>query len=185
MLNATDLRKNTYFVYRGDPFRVLEYQHTHLGRGGGKTRVKIRNIKTGQLLSQNFSGSDRFEEVYLEKRSLQLIKDLGNQFLFLDPDEAENIKIDKKIVGEAEKFLTPGEKTTFLFWEDEPIDIELPLSITMEIAECEPGYKGNSTTNIYKNAVTKNGLELKVPLFVNVGDKVRVDTRTGEYLERA
>src|SRR4030042_1306786 len=156
MLNATDLRKNIYFVYKNDPYRVLDYQHTHLGRGGGKIRVRIRNLKTGGVLSVAFNSSESFDKVYLEKKPLQFIKDLGNQFLFLDPDEEENIKIDKKLVGEAEKFLTEGEKTTFLFWEDEPLDIELPLSVTMQIAECDPGYKGNSTTNIYKRAVTKN-----------------------------
>ncbi len=185
MLTANELKNGTYFLFKNQPHRVLKFNHTHLGRGGGKIRVKVRNLKTGSILNLSFTPNDRFEEIWLDKRKLKFLKDIGRELLFYDESEEENLKIEKNLLGGDIKFLDPNQETTILFWEEEPLSLDLPPAVTLEIAECDPGVKGNSAANIYKSAVAKNGLELRVPLFVNVGDKVRVDTRTGGYLERA
>jgi elongation factor P len=185
MLAANELKNNTIFLFQNQPHKVLKYQHTHLGRKGANVRVKIKNLKTGAILSQNFGGKDKFEEVWLDKRKLKYLKDVGSAYLFFNPDEKQNLEVEKKAIGEDGQYLVSEKEYDFLFYEEEPLSLELPPSMVMKIAECDPGVKGDSATNLYKRAVAKNGLELKVPLFVNIGDKVRIDTRTGEYIERA
>lgn len=185
MLSSTQLKNNTLFIYKDEPHKVLLYKHTHLGRGGGKIRVKVKNLKTGTVLEVNFGSNDHFDVVYLEKRTLKYLRQDGNDFLFYDEDEEEERKVPLKIIGEDAKYLTPEQKYSFSFWEEEPLEMELPYSMIVEIAECDPGVKGNSAVNLYKKAVTTGGLEIKVPLFVDIGDKVKIDTRSGEYLERA
>lgn len=185
MLDANDLKNGTVFLYRGEPFKVLKYQHTALGRKGANIRVKIKGLKSTKVLNLNFTVKDRFDEVYLDKVKLIFKKDIGRELLFFDPEEEENLKIDKDIIGDDRYFLTPEEAYTFLLWEEEPLSLELPPSLVLEIAEADPGVKGNSASNFLKPAKTASGLEVKVPLFVKAGDRIRVDTRTGEYLERA
>jgi elongation factor P len=185
MLSANDLKNGTIFLYRGEPHKVLKYQHTALGRKGANIRVKIKNLVKGGVLNLNFTSKDRFDEVWLEKKELVFKKDIGRELLFFAPEEGENTRIDKDLVGDDRYFLTPEETYHFLIWEEEPLSLELPPSITLEIAEADPGVKGNSASNFLKSAKTVSGLEIKVPLFVGPGEKIRVDTRTGEYLERA
>lgn len=184
MLSATQLKNNTYFEYQGDPFIVLKYKHTHLGRGGANIRVKAKNLKTGSVRSFNFGSNDRFDEVILEKKEMQYLYLDNDNLLFMDPRSFEQIEVSKKILGEQYKFLTEGQMAIVLFWQEKPLDIDMPVSVELEVAESAPGVKGNSATNIFKPATLINGLNVKVPLFINKGDKIKVDTRTGEYIER-
>ncbi len=185
MLNATQLKNNTCFLYQNQPYKVLQYKHTHLGRGGAKIRVRVKNLKTGNVLNLHFNSNDRFEEVVLEKKKMQYLYQQGDEYVFMEPETFEQISLGIQLLGQGAKFLKEGEEVNIMFWQDQPLDVDLPVSVVVEIADCDPGVKGNSATNIFKAAMTKEGLKIKVPLFVDKGDKVKIDTRTGEYVERA
>lgn len=184
MLTATQLRNNTAFLYKGQPYRVLHYKHTHLSRRGADIKVKVKSLSSGKVLRLNFGSNDKFESVVLEKKSLQFLYQSGDEFVFMDPKSFEQVEISKKIIGQSGKFLKEGESVYVLYWQDQVLGLDLPVSVVLEVSETDPGVKGNSATNIFKNAVLINGLSLRVPLFIKVGDKVKVDTRTGEYIER-
>jgi len=185
MLSASELKNNTCFLYHEIPYKVLKYKHTHLGRGGAHIRVKVKNLRTDNVLHLNFTSNDRFEEVVLEKKPMQYLYLEAGSFYFMDPKSFEQLAVSSKTLGNSGQFLKEGETVDIMFWEDEALDIDLPPSVVVEITECDPGVKGNSVSNMYKPAMTKDGLKIKVPLFCQKGEKVKVDTRTGEYLERA
>jgi len=184
MLNATELRNNTLFEFEGFPFKVLKYKHTHMGRGGANIRVKAKNLKTGTIRSFNFGSADKFEEVRVERKKMQFLYPQDDKFIFMDPKSFEQIEVGKNIMGEMIRFLKEGEEVALLFWQDEVLDIDMPASVVVEIVQTAPGVKGNSAVSSFKPAVASNGLQIKVPLFIGVGEKVKVDTRTGEYIER-
>jgi len=185
MFTATQLKNNTCFLYQNQPYKVVKYKHTHLSRRGADIKVKAKNLKTGSIVNLNFGGSDRFEEVMIEKKKMQFLYGEGEDFNFMDPLSFEQMSISKKLIGDGGKFLKEGQEVNILFWQEQALNIDLPISIIVEIGHCDPGAKGNSATNIFKPAVTESGLNIKVPLFIKTGDKVKVDTRSGEYVERA
>ena len=185
MLTATQLKNNICFLYQDKPYKVLRYKHTHLSRRGADIKVKAKNLKTGSIVNLNFGSNDRFEEVGIEKKNLQYLYQENQIFYFMDPKTFEQIEIKGEMLGNQSKFLKEGQTINVLFWQDEAIGLDMPASAVVELAECDPGVKGNSATNIFKSALTKNGLKIKVPLFIKRGDRIKIDTRTGEYLERA
>lgn len=184
MLNATQLKNNICFLYQDSPYKVLQYKHTHLSRRGADIKVKAKNLKTGSIVNLNFGSNNRFEEVEIKKKNLQYLYQKDQIFYFMDPKTFEQIEINGEILGNQSKFLKEGQTINVLFWQDEVIDLDMPAAAVVELAECDPGVKGNSATNIFKSALTKNGLKIKVPLFVKKGDRVKIDTRSGEYIER-
>jgi len=184
MLTATQLKNNTCFLYKDGPYKVLKYKHTHLSRRGADIKVKAKNLKTGNILTLNFSSNERFEEVRIEKKKMQFLYLEGELFYFMDRESFEQVEISNKLIGSSARFLREGQLINVLFWQNEALALDLPVSIVVEISECDPGVKGDSATNIFKLALTKNGLKIKVPLFIEKGDKVKVDTRSGEYVER-
>lgn len=185
MLDAARLRNNTLFEYDKEPYRVLKFKHTHLGRGGANIRIKAKNLKSGVTRSFNFGANDKFEEVNVVKKKMQFLYSQDGSYVFMDPTSFEQQEIDSEIIGQMGKFLKEGEDVNVLFWQDEVLDLDMPASVDVEIAQTAPGVKGNSATNMFKPATTTNGLQVKVPLFIKQGEKIRVDTRTGEYIERA
>ncbi|MBI2405840.1 elongation factor P [Candidatus Microgenomates bacterium] len=190
MIDVTDLRAGTTFQIEGTPYVVVKYTHTKLGRGGATVRVEVRNLKTGRVEEKTFNSGTRVEEAPTTKRRLQyLYKDEENA-VFMDPQSFEQVEIPRRIAGGEIRFVKDGQEADVLFWSsgdavDVPLTIELPPKVTLKVTDTSPGVKGNSATNIWKPAVLESGLQIKVPLFINVGDAVRVDTRTGEYIERA
>ncbi|MBI4153618.1 elongation factor P, partial [Candidatus Woesebacteria bacterium] len=148
-------------------------------------KVSARNLETGAIGERSFSSNVTVEEVNTYKKKLQYLYKTGNGLIFMDPTTYEQVEIPSSVLGDAALFLKEGEAVDILFWDEKPISCELTPKMTLTVAECDPGVKGNSATNIYKPATLENGLKLKVPLFIKVGDRIKVDTRTGEYLERA
>lgn len=189
MFSATELRAGKTFQIDGAPYRVLKYEHIKMGRGGATVRVSARNLRTGGVEEKTFSTSTTVEEIATVKRKLQYLYQDGGNVVFLDPGSYEQVEIDKQVLAEQIPFLKEGQEADILFWlsegGEEPLGVDLPPKVTLSVADTAPGVKGNSATNIYKQAVLENGLQVKVPLFIKTGDKVRVDTRTGEYVERA
>jgi len=169
----------------GKPYQVIKYSFIKMGRGGAVVKVTVRNLETGSIEEKSFSSNVSVDEVNTYKKKLQfLYKDAVNS-VFMDPTTYEQIEIPLSLLGESSAFLIEGEDVDVLFWDEKPISCELTPKVTLAVTECDPGVKGNSATNIYKQAILENGLKLKVPLFIKKGDRIRVDTRTGEYLERA
>lgn len=193
MIDATDLKKGTNFLYDGKPYQVIKYSHIKMGRGGATVRVTVRNLESGSIGEKTFSSETRVDEVNTYKRKLQFLYKDSTNAIFMDPKTFEQVEIPSAVLGDQGPFLKEGENIDILFWsfggaqdkEDRPLSIELPPNVVLSVAQTDPGVKGNSAVNIYKPAVLENGLKVKVPLFINQGDKVKVDTRTGEYVERA
>ena len=172
-------------MHYGKPYQVVKYALIKMGRGGAVVKVSARNLENGGVTEISYSSNATVEEANMTKRKLQyLYKDTGSA-VFMDPKSFEQIEVALETVGEQIKFIKEGEVVDVLFWEEKALSAELAPKVELKVIEADPGVKGNSATNIYKPAVLENGLKIKVPLFINPGDKIRVDTRTGEYLERA
>lgn len=185
MLESTELKTNVCFIYKKEPYKVLAYKHTHMGRGGANIKLKAKNLVTGSIINLNFGANDRFDEARIEKKKMQYLYRKQESYFFMDPKSFEQLELTAKMIGDNGAFLQEGEEIELLFWEDKPLDLNLAASVVLKVKQCDPGVKGNSVSNIYKSAVLSNGLKIKVPLFVKEGDKIKVDTRSSEYLERA
>jgi len=185
MISVTDLRSGRRFLLEGQPWEVLEYHHVKMGRGTANIKVKARNLRTGAVLEKSFINGAKVEPVETERRELQYLYREKEEYFFADPRTFEQISLSESLLGGKEKFLLEGAKVTILFWESEPLAIDLPTSLVFAVVKTDPGVRGNSATNVFKSAVLENGLEVKVPLFVNEGDRVKIDSRSGEYQERA
>ena len=185
MIDATDLKTGVTFLYESKPYQVVKYTHVKIGRGGAVVRVTARNLETGSLSDKSFSSNIALEEISTSKRKLQFLYKDADSAVFMDSKTFDQVEIPLSVLSDQIGFLKEGENIDVLFWEDKALSLELPPNVIMSVLETDPGVKGNSATNIYKPAVLENGMKLKVPLFINVGDKIKVDTRTGEYVERA
>ncbi len=185
MINATSLRSGSAILYQGKPYVISKYNLIKMGRGGATVRVNAKNIENGASVELAFSSNLTFEELNLAKRKLQYLYKDGKLAFFMDPKSYDQVEIPLEVLGGGAPFIKEGEEVNVLFWEEKAISVDLPPKIALKITQTDPGVKGNSATNIYKPAIAENGLNLKVPLFINAGDSVIVDTRSGDYVERA
>lgn len=187
-LNVNELRNGTFFKEGKDIFLVVNYEHVKTGRGSGNIKLKVRNVRSGAVLEKSFITGARVDEANVEKKKTQFLYRDGDPpaggFNFMDPTSFEQFSIPSSIVGEQAKYLVDGLEVTLIVSEDEALGMELPMSLVYTIAETGPGEKGNTVSNVYKEATLDNGLKVKVPMFIGVGEKVKVDTRSGEYVER-
>jgi elongation factor P len=184
MIEATELKKGTSFLLSGVPFKVEKYRHQKIGRGGANVKLALRNLKTGEQQQRTLNSSYKVEEIATIKRPLQYLFSDQSRATFMDPDSCEQIEIPVSVLGDDLSFVKEGQNVDVLFWEDKALSVDIPPKIVLKVESTTPGVKGNSATNIYKPAELENGLKLKVPLFINQGDRIRIDTRTGEYVER-
>lgn len=184
MISVTELRSGRTFEENGEPFVVLKYEHLKMGRGTANIKVKARNLKTGAVIEKTYISGARVQEISTVKRKLQYLYHDKDNFYFMDPKTFEQFQISKDIISEQAPYLSEQAEVDVLFWSEEPLAVKLPPKMEFKIEETGPGVRGDSATNIFKPAVLDNGLKLKVPLFINQGEKILVDTRTGEYVER-
>jgi len=185
MISVTELRAGRTFEIDGVPFEVVEYKHTKMGRGTASIKVKIRNLQSGAVIHKTFISGARVEPIDLETKLSQYLYQQGDKFYFMNPQTFEQFHLPESIMGGKERFLKEQQEVKILFWEEKPLGLELPLSLVFEVIETDPGIKGNSVNSSYKPATLNNGLLTQVPLFINTGDKIKVDTRTGgTYVER-
>lgn len=184
MINATELRAGIAFLYEGKPFKVTKYNLIKMGRGGATVRVNCINLENGANIEHAFSSNLSFEKIELNKKILQYLYKDGKVATFMDPKTYEQIEVPLTILGDDIYYIKEGEEVTILFWNDRVMSVDLPPKVTLEVVDCDPGVKGNSASNFLKSAKLENGLSVKVPLFIEVGEKIRVDTRSGEYVER-
>ncbi|HOU13670.1 MAG TPA: elongation factor P [Anaerolineae bacterium] len=184
MIDANELRKGTTFILDGELYQVLEYQHYKPGRGNAIIRTKIRNLRTGASIPRNFLSGDRFEEAPVERRAAQYLYEDGEAFYFMDAHTYDQVHVTADMIGDKAGFLKEGMEVTLTVLENEVLDADLPTSVELEVVESEMAVAGDTATGASKIVVCDTGLKVQVPLFVNVGDTIRVDTRSGEYLTR-
>ena len=184
MISATDLKNGTTFEMNGKPFKVIRYSHTKIGRGGATVRLSLRNLRTGQAEEKTLNSTVKVDEIVTTKKPMQYLFADDSVVTFMNSSTYEQVEVDRSLVTEELPYVKEGETVNLLFWGENVLSIDIPPKVTLEVVETNPGVKGNSATNIYKPAKLENGLDAKVPLFIKVGDKVRIDTRTGEYVER-
>lgn len=182
---ATDLKTGKIFKEGDFPFVVVKYEHTKTARAGATVKVKAKNLITGAMMEKGFLGGAKVEEADVIRKNAQYLYKNGNGYEFMDPVSYEQIHMSEEIVGDNAPFLIEGETVQVLYFEDQPVSIDLPLNMVYEVTYTEPGFKGNTVSNVLKEATMRNGLIAKVPTFIKIGERVRIDTRTGEYVSRA
>src|SRR5688572_17313454 len=184
MIDVNDLRKGVTFEYDGQIYKVLEYSHNKPGRGNATIRTKLRNLKTGSTIDRTFQSGDRVQDIRLDHHQVTYLYRDGNLYYFMDTETYEQPALTAETLGDNVNYLKEGQAAKLTFYEDEAIEIELPTAVDLEIVESEAGVRGDTATGANKLVTTETGLKVQVPLFVNVGDVIRVDTRSGDYLTR-
>ena len=184
MIDTGDLRKGLTLDLDGRLVKVLDYAHNKQGRGSAQVRMTLRDLRTGATTQQTVQAGARFTPVRLERQHVQYLYAEGDQHHFMDTETFDQIVLDERAVGDAIKFLKENDVVDLLTYNGEPIDLELPTAVNLTVAETDPGLRGDTASGATKPARLETGLVLTVPLFVNIGDTVKVDTRTGEYIER-
>jgi len=184
MIDVNDLRKGVTFLFDGNLYKVLDYHHHKPGRGNATIRVKAVNLRTGTNLEMTFTSGDRVQDVRLDFHNVQYLYSDGQFYHFMDLDTYEQPAIPAEVLGDSARFLKEGLELKLTFFEGEPIDVELPLTIDYEVVEAEAAVRGDTATGVTKKVVTETGLQVQVPGFVNVGDRIRVNTSDGSYVTR-
>ena len=181
---AGDLRNNTTFELDGNFFKVVEFQHVKPGKGAAFVRVKMKNVITGAVIERTFNPSEKLQGAEIEKREMQYLYNDGGLYYLMDNNTYEQIPLNEEQLGDALKYIKENMNVTVLSFKGKVFNVEPPMFVELEVTYTEPGFSGNTTTTSGKPATLENGLEISVPLFVDIGDVIRIDTRTGLYMER-
>jgi elongation factor P len=185
MVNTGDLRKGLTLIIDGALLKVIDFQHVKQGRGSAYVRLTLRNIRTGATVNTTVQAGEKFDTAQLETKEVQYLYRDGDDLYFMDTATYEQPIVNASVVGDAINYLVENAEVELLTFEDEILDIELPPNVILRVAETEPGYRGDTASGANKPAIMETGLRVMVPLFINVDDTLRIDTRTGEYIERA
>lgn len=184
MITPNDFREGLVFEDNGRTLQVINYQHHRKSQAKAKVQVKCRDVDTGSVLETSYPSETKLREVEVRKRDFQYLYSDGESLHFMDQENYEQVTLPKERLGEGVKFLVDNMDVIGVFFDGKFRTVELPANVVVKIVSAEPGVKGDSVSNLMKNAVTETGIELKVPLFIKEGDAIRVDTRTGQYIER-
>ena len=182
--SAGDFRNGTTFEMDGNVFKVVEFQHVKPGKGSALVRTKLKNVISGAVIEKTFNPSEKYPGAEIEKRDMQYLYEDGGLYYFMDNETYEQIPLNEEQIGDALKFMKENMDMKILSYKGKVFAVEPPMFVELEVTYTEPGFSGNTTTTSGKPAKLENGLEISVPLFVEIGDKLRIDTRTGEYMER-
>lgn len=185
MISAGDLKSGIGIEVEGQIFSVITWDHVKKGRGGATVKLKLRNLRTGAIFERTFENSVRWPRVDLDRHNVQYQYFDGDLYYFMDMESFDQIALSEAQLGTAKQYLQEEMLLTIFTYGDEPLTVELPDTVTMEVTYTEPGFKGDTATGASKSATLENGVVTQVPLFVTIGDKVRIRTDTGAYLERA
>ncbi|OHB89923.1 MAG: elongation factor P [Planctomycetes bacterium RIFCSPHIGHO2_02_FULL_40_12] len=184
MINATDLRKGMMIKIDGELYLVVDYQHVTPGNWRGMVQTKLKSMKQGSIVQKRFRSTDKLEDVFLEHRTMEYLYKDGENYCFMDTEDYEQVLLPKEAVEDAMPYMTLNSQAKIAFYEGKALSVELPTSVSLKIVETDPGVKGDTVVNVYKAAKVETGLVVKVPLFINNGEVIKVDTRTGEFLGR-
>lgn len=184
MISTGDLKKGVVIETDNQLFQVLDYQHLKIGRGSAQVRMRLRNIRTGAVVDRTVQAGERWPRARIEQRSVQYLYEDPPNYVFMDQETYDQITLSREQLGDAANYLTDGLQLEVLMHESEPIGVELPITVELRVAQADPGLRGDTATGGTKPATLESGLVVNVPLFVNQGEVVRVDTRSGSYIER-
>ena len=184
MYSTTDFRKGLKIEVEGIPYEIVDFQHFKPGKGGAMVRTKLRNILTGRIQDITFRSGEKVERPNLESRDMQFLYHEGEQLVFMDMTTYDQMHMDAEATDGKANYLKDGQECRVLLYNEKPLDIEIPASLVLEVTETEPGAKGDTVSNVTKPATLETGVVIQVPIFVNIGDRVKVDTRTNGYLGR-
>ena len=185
MISAGDFRNGITFEMDGNVVQVIEFQHVKPGKGAAFVRTKYKNVITGAVVERSFNPPDKYPTAYIERKDMQYLYSDGDLYYFMDMETYEQQPIDKSKLGPAFQFVKENMEVKVLSYKGNVFGVEPPNFVELEVTETDPGFKGDTATNATKPATLETGAEIKVPLFINQGDMIRIDTRTGEYMERA
>lgn len=185
MISAGEFRNGVTFEMDGNVFQIVEFQHVKPGKGSAFVRTKYRNVKSGGVVERTFNPNEKFERAQLDRADMTYLYSDGDLYYFMDVNTYEQVPFSGASLGDALKFLKENMVCKVLTYKGTVFGIEPPIFVELEITDCEPGVKGDTAQNATKTAIVETGASIKVPLFVNQGDIVKIDTRTGEYMERA
>lgn len=185
MINVSELRRGVGIELDGKIFSVIEYHHIKVGRGGAQVRLKLRDLRSGAIFDRTFSAGEKFARIRVDRHPVQYLYTDGDLYHFMDQQNYEQRSVPREILGDAVDYLKDGMQLELSYYGEEPIGVELPLNVELRVEQTDPGFKGDTATGGTKPARLETGKVVQVPLFVNTGDVIRVDTRDGNYLERA
>lgn len=185
MISAGDFRNGVTFEMDGNVLQIVEFQHVKPGKGAAFVRTKCRNVITGSVVERTFNPSDKFENAYVERREMQYLYQEDDLYYFMDVETYDQQPLNADKLGDSFKYVKENMTVKVLSYKGSVFGLEPPLFVDLVITHTEPGVKGDTATNVMKPATLETGAEVRVPLFINEGEKIRVDTRTGEYLERS
>jgi elongation factor P len=184
VISTGDLRKGLVIELDGEIWQILDYHHIKMGRGSAQVRIKLRNVKRGQTVERSFQAGEKWPRAFLEQRPVQFLYRDDNQFHFMDTQSYDQFSMTAAQLGETAQYLIDGMTLDRTSYEGETIGVELPVTVDQKVMETEPGFAGDTQSGARKPATTETGLVVQVPLFVNAGDTIRIDTRTGDYQTR-
>ena len=185
MVVAGDFKNGITFDMDGQVLQVIEFQHVKPGKGAAFVRTKLKNVITGAVTERTFNPTDKFENAIVERKEMQYLYNDGDLYYFMDMETFEQLPINKVKLGDSFKFVTENEMCKIVSYKGNVFAVEPPMFVVLEVTDTEPGFKGDTATGTTKPATLETGATIKVPLFIDIGTKIKIDTRTGEYLERA
>ncbi len=183
-MDVSDLKKNIKLLIDGSPWVVTEFQFVKPGKGQGLYKCKIKNMLTGSVVDRTWRSGEKLEAANVESRTMQYLYNDGTQFTFMDNVSYEQVEIQTDVIGDDRNFLMDNLEVDVLFFNNRAVGVTLPSHVTMTVTECEPGIKGDTATGATKGCTVETGYSLQVPLFIKEGEKLKIDTRTGAYIER-
>ena len=182
---TAEIRNNAVLLHKGKRMKVLEFQHVKPGKGGAFVRTKLKDIQTGKIIDETFNAGARIEIIRVEVKPMQYLYNDGDFFIFMDNKTYDQITVSESTINRGKDFLVAGMNVDLLFDGQEILDIRIPAHVVLQVTDTEPGFKGNTATGATKPATLETGFIIQVPLFVSSDDKIKIDTRTGQYIERA
>ena len=185
MISTGEIKRGITVEIDGQLYQIVEFQHIKMGRGSAQVRMKLRNVRKGDLIEKTVQAGERFQRARLDHRTVRYMYTDGDLYHFMDANTYDQIALNADKLGDAVNYLTDGMEVTLNEYEGEAIGVDMPASVVMTVVSTDHGIKGDTATGATKPATLESGLKVNVPLFVNAGDKIKVDTRSGEYLERA
>jgi len=184
VISTNDFRRGTKIEYKGEPYEVIDFQHVKMGRGGAFVRTKMKGLKSGKIIEETFNAGDKLPKAPLEEKEMQYLYNQDNLYYFMDTETYEQVPLNEDQLSDAIRFLKENMTVSILYYKNEPMTVELPIFVELQVTETDPGFKGDTASGGSKPAKLETGATVKVPFHINEGDIIKVDTRTMEYIER-
>jgi elongation factor P len=185
VISTADFRKGAKVEYKGEPFEIVDFQHSKVGRGGAVIRTKLRNMRTGAILDDTFRSGDKFDQPALEQRQMQYLYEQDGLHYFMDMESYEQTPLSKDQLGNSIKYLKDNMIVELLTFKGDPMTVEVPMFVELTVAETEPSFRGDTASGSTKPAKMETGLVVRVPFHIQIGDVLKIDTRTDDYIEKA